>query len=154
MDGPLNGIRIVDLTAMLSGPWATAILADQGADVIKIEPPGTGEFTRALGHRRGGMSAAFLNINRNKRSVTINLKTQEGVSLLKKIVATADVVVQNFRPGVVERLGIGAEVLCALSPELVYVSISGFGEKGPWAGKPAYDPVIQAVSGLASIQGG
>jgi len=154
MSGPMTGVRILDLTAMLSGPWATALLADQGADVIKIEIPHVGDFTRALGHSRAGLPAMFLNINRNKRSLTLNLKEKHGVDLLKRMVEGADVVVQNFRPGVVDRLGIGADDLRALKPELIYVSISGFGEKGPWVGKPVYDPLIQAVSGLTTIQAG
>jgi len=154
MNGPLHGVRILDLTAMLSGPWATSLLADQGADVIKIEIPHKGDHVRALGHQQGGLSAMFLNINRNKRSVTINMKKPEGVELFKRMVMDADVVVQNFRPGVVDRLGIGADDLRALKPELIYVSVSGFGEKGPWAGKPTYDPVIQAITGLTTIQAG
>ena len=154
MSGPMAGIRIIDLTAMLSGPWATCLLADQGADVIKIEIPNKGEFVRAMGHSQAGLPAMFLNINRNKRSLTVNLKEKKGVELIKRLVADADVVVQNFRPGVVERLGIGADDLRALKPELIYVSITGFGEKGPWSHKPVYDPVIQAVSGLTTIQAG
>jgi len=154
MSGPLSRIRIIDLTAMLSGPWATCLLADQGADVIKIEIPDKGEFVRAMGHSQAGLPAMFLNINRNKRSLSVNLKDQKGVDLIKRLVADADVVVQNFRPGVVERLGVGADDLRALKPELIYVSITGFGEKGPWSHKPVYDPVIQAVSGLTTIQAG
>ena len=151
--GPLAGIRVVDLSSMLSGPWATMILADQGADVIKVESP-QGDHTRTLSNRHKGFSAQFLNLNRNKRSVTIDLKTGEGVDLLKRLCATADVFVQNFRPGVVERLGIGEDAIRAVAPQIVYVSISGFGENGPYAKKPTYDPIIQALSGLTSVQGG
>lgn len=151
--GPLAGIRVVDLSSMLSGPWATMILADQGADVIKVESP-QGDHTRTLSNRHKGFSAQFLNLNRNKRSVTIDLKTGEGVDLLKRLSATADVFVQNFRPGVVERLGIGEDAIRAIAPQIVYVSISGFGENGPYAKKPTYDPIIQALSGLTSVQGG
>ena len=154
MSGPLAGVRIVDATTMLSGPWATMILADQGADVIKVETPGGGDHVRSLGNRRGGMSSMFLNINRNKRSIALNLKAADGVEALKRLVATADVFVQNFRPGVVDRLGIGADALRAINPRLIYVSISGFGHKGPWSGKPVYDPIIQAVSGLTTVQAG
>ncbi|MBV9775703.1 MAG: CoA transferase, partial [Acetobacteraceae bacterium] len=154
MNGPLSGYRVIDLTTMLSGPWATMMLADQGADVIKVEAPGTGDHVRSLGNRRGGMSAMFLNINRNKRSIAIDLKTERGRRLLEELVGTADVFVQNFRPGVADRLGIGEAALRGRSPALVYASISGFGEVGPWAGKPTYDPVIQAVSGLTSVQAG
>jgi crotonobetainyl-CoA:carnitine CoA-transferase CaiB-like acyl-CoA transferase len=154
MAGPLHGIRVVDLTTMLSGPWATMMLADQGADVIKIEVPKSGDHVRSLGNQSAGMSAMFLNINRNKRSVTIDLKSPKGIALLKDIAATADVFVQNFRPGVVDRLGIGYSQIAAINPSVIYVSISGFGETGPYSGKPVYDPVIQAVSGLTTVQAG
>ncbi|MDH3713224.1 MAG: CoA transferase [Gammaproteobacteria bacterium] len=154
MAGPLDGYRIVDLTTMLSGPWATSILGDQGADVIKVEIPGEGDHTRSLGNRSGGMSAGFLNINRSKRSLTLNLKHAGGKSLLKKLAATADVFVQNFRPGVVERLGVAEPDIREVAPAVVYVSISGFGERGPLADKPVYDPVIQALSGLTTVQAG
>jgi len=154
MPGPLHGFRIIDLTSMLSGPWATMILADQGADVVKVEMPGSGDHTRSLANQRGNMSANFLNINRSKRSITINLKTERGLELLGALAKTADALVQNFRPGVVNRLGIGEDRLRKVAPKLLYVSISGFGDQGPWAGKPVYDPVIQAVSGLTSVQAG
>ncbi len=154
MNGPLSGYRIVDLTTMLSGPWATMILADQGADVIKVEVPGGGDHVRSLGNQRGGMSAMFLNINRNKRSIALDIKSTGGRTLLQELAGTADVLVQNFRPGVVERLGIGEAELRGQCPALIYVSISGFGEAGPWRGKPTYDPVIQAISGLATVQAG
>jgi crotonobetainyl-CoA:carnitine CoA-transferase CaiB-like acyl-CoA transferase len=152
--GPLAGIRVVDLSSMLSGPWATMILADQGADVIKVEEPTRGDHTRSLSNRHQGFSAQFLNLNRNKRSVALDLKQSEGRDLLKRLAATADVLVQNFRPGVVERLGIDEAAIRAVAPHIVYVSISGFGESGPYAGKPTYDPIIQALSGLTSVQGG
>jgi crotonobetainyl-CoA:carnitine CoA-transferase CaiB-like acyl-CoA transferase len=152
--GPLSGIRVIDLTSMLSGPWATMILADQGADVIKVEEAGKGDHTRALANRHRGFSAQFLNLNRNKRSVTLDLKSAEGKDLLKRLSATADVLIQNFRPGVVERLGIDEAAIRAVAPNIVYVSISGFGENGPYARKPTYDPIIQALSGLTSVQGG
>ena len=154
MSAPFSGIRILDLTTMISGPFATMILGDQGADVIKIEMPGSGDHVRSLGNRSNGLSAMFLNVNRNKRSLTIDLKNPEGIAVFKKLAATADVVVQNFRPGVADRLGIGADDLRGLSPRLIYVSISGFGATGPFAHKPTYDPVIQALSGVTSIQAG
>jgi crotonobetainyl-CoA:carnitine CoA-transferase CaiB-like acyl-CoA transferase len=154
MAGPLQGYRIVDLTAMISGPLATMILADQGADVIKIESPGGGDFTRQVSNRRAGLAASFLNNNRNKRSVSLNLKDPRGIGILKRLVADADVFVQNFRPGVIERMGLGEDEIRKIAPEIVYVSISGFGEKGPYAHKPVYDPLVQALSGLTSIQGG
>jgi len=152
MPGPLNGYRIVDVTQMISGPMATMILADQGADVIKVEPPSTGDLTRALAGRRHKMSPTFAVANRNKRSVVIDLKQPRGVDLLKRMVARADLFVQNFRPGTADRMGIGEAALRGVKPDLVYVSISGFGETGPYVHKRTYDPVIQALSGLASIQ--
>ena len=154
MAGPLAGFRIVDLTTMLSGPWATSILGDQGADVIKVEVPGVGDHTRSLGNRSGGLSVGFLNINRSKRSITLNLKHDQGKSILEKLAASADVFIQNFRPGVVERLGISEPDIRKVSPTVVYLSISGFGERGPLAQKPVYDPVVQAISGLATVQAG
>jgi crotonobetainyl-CoA:carnitine CoA-transferase CaiB-like acyl-CoA transferase len=154
MPGPLDGYRIVDLTSMISGPLATMILADQGADVIKVENPDGGDHTRAANNRRGGFSASFLNNNRNKRSVALDLKQPAALAALLRLIGTADVLVQNFRPGVAERMGLGEDAVRAVAPEIVYVSISGFGETGPYAQKPVYDPLIQAVSGLASIQAG
>ena len=154
MSGPLNGIRIIEVTSMLTGPWATSILGDQGADVIKVEVPGVGDHTRSAGADRGGLPVNFLNINRSKRSLTLNLKNQQGVSVLKRLAATADVFVQNFRPGVVERLGIGEPNIRKVSPKVIYMSMSGWGEHGPLAQKPVYDPVIQALSGLTTIQAG
>jgi crotonobetainyl-CoA:carnitine CoA-transferase CaiB-like acyl-CoA transferase len=154
MPGPLHGYRIVDLTSMISGPLATMLLGDQGADVIKVEPPRDGDHTRAGANRRAGFSASFLNNNRNKRSVALDLKTPAGLEALLRLAAGADVFVQNFRPGVAERMGIGEAAIRTVAPKIVYVSISGFGEHGPYASKPVYDPLVQAVSGLASIQGG
>src|SRR6056297_199322 len=154
MPGPLDGFRILDLSAVVSGPFATMILADQGADVIKIEPPTTGDFTRSAGNQSGGLSASFLNNNRNKRSVVLDLKQPEALEAVKLIAATCDVVVQNFRPGVMERLGLGYGDIKAVKADIIYVSISGFGENGPWSHKPVYDPIIQALSGLCSVQGG
>ena len=152
MPGPLSGFRIVDVTQMISGPMATMILADQGADVIKVEPPGSGDLTRAMAGRRHTMSPTFAVANRNKRSVVIDLKQPPGVELMKRLVTRADLFVQNFRPGTADRMGIGEAALREVKPDLVYVSISGFGETGPYVHKRTYDPVIQALSGLASIQ--
>ena len=154
MPGPLHGYRIVDLTSNVSGPLATMMLADQGADVIKVEAPEGGDATRSGGNRRAGFTASFLNNNRNKRSIVLDLKKPAAVQALLRLSARADVFVQNFRPGVAERLGAGEDAVRAVSPKIVYVSISGFGEKGPYATKPAYDPVIQGFSGLATIQAG
>ncbi|MEA2776311.1 MAG: hypothetical protein QOF90_1717 [Acetobacteraceae bacterium] len=154
MPGPLDGYRIVDLTSMISGPLATMILADQGADVIKVENPDGGDHTRGANNHRNGFSASFLNNNRNKRSVALDLKDPRGLEAVLRLTATADVFVQNFRPGVVQRMGLGEDAVRAVAPNIIYVSISGFGETGPYAQKPVYDPLIQAVSGLASIQAG
>ena len=154
MPGPLDGVRIIDLTGMLAGPWATMILGDQGADVVKVEPPGRGDHTRAMGGDRGGLSTNFLNLNRSKRSLALDLKCEAGRAVLLDLARGADVLVQNFRSGVVDRLGVGEAAVRVVRPDIVYVSISGFGERGPFAEKPAYDPVIQAVSGLTSVQAG
>ncbi len=154
MPGPLHGYRILDLSAVISGPYGTMVLADQGADVIKVEPLGTGDFTRSAGNKQGGMSASFLNNNRNKRSIALDLRHPDGVAVVKRLAATCDVLVQNFRPGVVDRLGVGEAAIRVVAPDIIYVSISGFGETGPFAHKPVYDPIIQALSGLASVQGG
>ena len=154
MAGSLDGYRIIDATQLISGPMATMILADQGADVIKVEGPGTGDLTRALGGSRRGMAPIFATTNRNKRSVVIDLKSPRGKELLGRLVAGADLFVQNFRPGRAEQMGIGESALRQIRPDLIYVSISGFGESGPFAHQRVYDPVIQALSGLASIQGG
>jgi crotonobetainyl-CoA:carnitine CoA-transferase CaiB-like acyl-CoA transferase len=154
MAGPLDGVRVIDLSTMISGPFATMLLGDQGADVIKVEAPGNGDYVRAGGNRSGGLHATFHNNNRNKRSITVDLKEAAGVEVVKRLAATGDVFIQNFRPGVVDRLGVGYDAIKAVNPNIIYVSISGFGAEGPWAHKPVYDPIIQALSGLASIQGG
>jgi len=154
MSGPLAGIRIIDMTTMLSGPWAAMILADQGADVIKVEVPDAGDHVRSLGNQRAGMSAMFLNINRNKRSVSIDVKNPRGREIVLDLAKGADVFMQNFRPGVVDRLGVGEADIRRVAPNIIYASISGFGDVGPWIGKPVYDPVIQAVSGLTTVQAG
>jgi crotonobetainyl-CoA:carnitine CoA-transferase CaiB-like acyl-CoA transferase len=154
MPGPLHGYRILDVTAMVSGPSATMLLADQGADVIKVENPAGGDHTRASSNQRGGYSANFLNNNRNKRSVALNLKHDQGVGVLLRLVAGADVFIQNFRPGVAERMGIGEDAIRQAASEIIYVSISGFGDRGPYAKKPVYDPLVQALSGLATVQAG
>jgi crotonobetainyl-CoA:carnitine CoA-transferase CaiB-like acyl-CoA transferase len=154
MQGPLHGYRIVDVTAMVSGPSSTMLLADQGADVIKVENPNGGDHTRAATNRQNDFSASFLNNNRNKRSLALNLKHEDGIAALMRLVETADVFIQNFRPGVADRMGIGEDAIRAAAPAIIYVSISGFGERGDFAGKPVYDPLIQAVSGLATVQAG
>jgi crotonobetainyl-CoA:carnitine CoA-transferase CaiB-like acyl-CoA transferase len=151
MPGPLEGVRVLDFTTMVAGPVATMMLADQGAEVIKIEPP-RGDLMRHLSRGRNGMSASFLCCNRNKRSLAVDLKAAEGLAIVKKLIATAQVLVHNFRPGAAERVGLGEDAVRAIRRDLVYVSISGFGERGPYAGQRAYDPVIQALSGLEEIQ--
>ncbi len=154
MSGPLHGIRVIDLTQMVSGPLGAMILADQGADVIKVEPPNGGDNTRQVATRRGGFSASFLNNNRNKRSIALNLKHSDGIVALKRLIAGADVVMQNFRPGVVDRLGVGYDAARALKPDVIYASITGFGETGPFSAKPVFDPLIQSLSGLTTVQAG
>ncbi len=151
MTGPLDGFRVLDLTAMVSGPVATMMLADQGADVIKIEPP-AGELMRRVGIDNRGMASSFLSCNRSKRSLAVDLKAPEGLAVVRKLAGTADVLVQNFRPGAIDRMGLGEETVRAIQPDIVYVSISGFGESGPYSGQRVYDPVIQALCGLAEIQ--
>ena len=154
MPGPLDGYRVIDLTSMVSGPLATMMLGDQGADVIKVESLGQGDHTRTGSNRSNGLSSGFLNVNRNKRSIAVNLKDARGRDAVIRLAARADVFIQNFRPGVVERLGVGEPDIRAANPAIVYVSINGFGETGPYAEKRVYDPIIQAASGLASVQGG
>lgn len=148
---PLAGLRVVDLTTNMSGPLATMVLADQGADVVKIEPLG-GDIIRGVGTGRAGMSAYFANVNRAKRSVAVDLRNPEGRALVERLASTADVFVQNFRHGVVERLGLGPDAVMAANPRLIYASISGFGTEGPLADAPAYDHVVQALSGFAALQ--
>ncbi|TDJ04784.1 MAG: CoA transferase [Deltaproteobacteria bacterium] len=152
MAGPLEGIRVIDLTSMVSGPMATCVLGDQGAEVVKVEIPGTGDLIRHIGCARGGLSAIFTTLNRNKRSIVLNLRQPHGCELLHKLLAGADVLVQNFRPGVMHALGFGEAELRPRYPDLVYVSISGFGETGPYARRRVYDIIIQAISGMAASQ--
>jgi len=154
MTGPLHGYRVLDLTTVISGPFATMLLGDQGADVIKVESVTSPDHARGAGYGEHQFTATFLNNNRNKRAVSLDLKTEEGKAALLKLAATADVFIQNFRPGVVERLGIGEDEVRKIKPDIIYVSISGFGEAGPLSHKPVYDPIIQAISGLATIQAG
>ncbi len=152
MSGPLEGIRIVDCTAMIAGPLATQLLGDQGAEVIKVEPPGFGDVMRLLGTSRGGMSTLFALLNRSKRSLVVNLREERGRQLVRDLAAGADVFVQNFRPGVIDRLGLGEPALRAEHPELVYVSISAYGPEGPASQKPAFDHILQGISGIAYTQ--
>lgn len=154
---PLAGIRVLDLTNVLAGPFCCHQLAHMGAEVIKVETVGKGDLARNLGADPAlssrGMGVSFLAQNAGKKSVTLNLKAAEGKALLKRLVKTADVLVENFRPGVMERLGLSAAVLRAENPRLIYCAISGFGQDGPWKARPAYDQIIQGASGVMSITG-
>lgn len=149
---PLEGLRVLDFTRVLSGPFCTALLGDLGAEIIKIEPP-HGDDYRAIGPLKNDESALFTVMNRNKKSIVLDLKQQECVDLVRELVLQADVVVENFRPGVADKLGIGYDQLHAINPSLIYVSVSGFGQTGPAAHKPAYDIVIQAMSGMMDATG-
>ena len=149
---PLDGVRILDFTRVLAGPLSTALLADLGAEVIKIEPP-QGDDYRAIGPMKNGQSALFTVMNRNKKSLVLDLKHPDAVRVVHELATCADVVVENFRPGVAERLGIGPDALTRLNPKLVYVSVSGFGQTGPFAHRPAYDIIVQAMSGLMEATG-
>ena len=150
MTGPLDGFKILDLSAVLSGPLATMWLADQGANVIKVEPF-HGDIVRAMGGG-DGITPSFLSANRGKKGIAVDLKTPQGLALVMRLAAEADVLVQNFRPGAIERMGLGYDTVTEVNPNIVYCSISGFGETGPYAHKRVYDPVIQSLSGLADIQ--
>ena len=150
--GPLSGFNILDLSAVVSGPLTAALLADQGASVIKVERP-AGDIQRHVGSRRNGLSGFFHVLNRGKRSIAVDLGTPDGRAIVERLAKDADVVIQNFRPGVAARLGIGYEALSKTNPRLVYLSISGFGQTGPRAGERAYDPIIQFYSGVAATQG-
>ncbi len=153
-DLPLKGVRVIDCSRVLAGPYATMVLGDMGADVIKVERPGSGDDTRAWGPPfAAGESAYYLSINRNKRSITLNLKSEEGKSILRKLVADADVLVENFKAGDFDRMGIGYEALRKINPGLVYCSITGYGASGPYASKPGYDFMLQAEGGIMSITG-
>jgi crotonobetainyl-CoA:carnitine CoA-transferase CaiB-like acyl-CoA transferase len=152
MSGPLDGIRIVDLTAMITGPLATMLLADQGAEVIKIEPPATGDFFRYVGTHRGGIGAAFASVNRSKRSIVVDLKNEAGRALVRELAAGADVFIQNFRHGVIDRIGLGESDLRGENSELIYVSLNAFGESGPFSERPAFDHILQGMTGATYIQ--
>ena len=152
-EGPLSGFRVLDLSSVVSGPMAAVVLADQGADVIKIEPPGWGDGIRGLGASRNGLSAIYAMINRNKRSIAINLKHSEGQALVRQLAADADGLLQNYRPGKMARLGLDYDALKAECPNLIYASINGMGEVGPYAEQKTYDYVIQALSGILDVQG-
>ena len=149
---PLDGLRILDFSRVLAGPLSTALLADLGAEVIKVEPPG-GDDYRHIGPMRDGISSLFTALNRNKKSLVLDLKHPEAAATVAQLVQNVDVVVENFRPGVAERLGVGPEALRSANPRLVYVSVSGFGQTGPLAHLPAYDIIVQALSCLMEATG-
>lgn len=154
MSGPLAGVQVVDLTRALAGPYCTMVLGDLGADVIKIEQPGSGDETRGWGPPFiADQSAYFLSINRNKKSITLDLKKPDGQEVLRRLVARADVLVENFRPGTMVRLGMSYEQARALNPRIIYCSVSGFGQDGPRARQPAYDQIVQGLSGAMSLTG-
>ena len=151
--GPLAGVRVLDLTRVLAGPFCSMLLGDMGAEVIKIEEPGKGDDTRSWPPFTGGEATYFMAVNRNKRSVTLNLKAPEGQGILRALVRKSDVLLENFRPGTMERLGLGCGALTRLNPRLVYCSISGFGESGPEAARAGYDLIVQAESGVMDLTG-
>jgi crotonobetainyl-CoA:carnitine CoA-transferase CaiB-like acyl-CoA transferase len=151
--GPLQGIRVLDLTRVLAGPAASLALADLGAEIIKIEPPGTGDETRTFPPFRDGESHYYLAINRGKKSIVVDLKSEDGVALVKDLAAKCDILIENYRPGVMDRLGLGYEALSAINPGLIYCSITGFGMTGPLRDRPSFDIVLQALSGALSVNG-
>jgi crotonobetainyl-CoA:carnitine CoA-transferase CaiB-like acyl-CoA transferase len=154
MPGPLEGITVVEACQMVAGPLAAMICADLGADVVKVEQPKGGDRFRLMGHRVGDISAVWANVNRGKRSLVVDLQHPDGSAALRTLVRRADVFIQNFRPGVAARLGIDEESLRAENPSLVYVSVSGFGDTGPYIDQKSYDYVVQMLSGMAALQGG
>lgn len=153
MPGPLDGIKVLDLTRVLAGPYATMLLGDLGAEVIKIEQPGTGDESRNFGPFKNGFSLYFMSVNRGKRSVTLNLKTERGQAIFRQLLAHTDIVVENFRPGTMKKLGLDYDTLKAEHPSLIYAACSGFGQTGPYAQQGAYDMIIQGMGGIISITG-
>lgn len=153
MATPLDGIKVLDLSRVLAGPYATMLLCDLGAEVIKIEQPGTGDESRNFGPFKNGFSLYFMSVNRGKRSITLNLKTQRGREIFLQLVKQCDVVVENFRPGTMQKLGLDYDTLKAVSPSLIYAACSGFGQTGPSAQQGAYDMIIQGMGGIMSITG-
>lgn len=151
---PLEGVKVLDLTRVLAGPFCTMILADMGAEVVKVEQPGKGDDTRQFGPPfRDGESAYFLSVNRNKKSLTLDIKSAKGKEILGRLIQRSDVLVENFRPGALKKLGFDYEAASAINPRLIYASVSGFGQTGPWSAKPGYDLAIQGLGGIMSITG-
>ena len=153
MPGPLDGIKVLDLTRVLAGPYATMLLGDLGAEVIKIEQPGTGDESRNFGPFKNGFSLYFMSVNRGKRSITLNLKTERGQAIFKQLLAHTDIVVENFRPGTMEKLGLDYDTLKPEHSSLIYAACSGFGQTGPYSQQGAYDMIIQGMGGIISITG-
>ena len=152
MSGPFKGVRVLELTSTVSGPFAGMMLADQGAEVIKIEPPGIGDLARFMGTIKDGMGAMFSTLNRNKKCICLDFKNEEDLSVLMQLVSTADVLIENYRPGIVRKLGIDYETLKKIKPDLIYCSISGYGQSGPYKEKKVYDPLIQGTVGIPHAQ--
>ena len=154
MSGPFKGVRVLELTSTVSGPFAGMMLADQGAEVIKIEPPGIGDLARFMGTIKEGMGAMFSTLNRNKKCICLDFKNEEDLSVLLELVSTADILIENYRPGIVKKLGIDYETLKKIKPDLIYCSISGYGQSGPYKEKKVYDPLIQGTVGIPHAQNG
>ena len=154
MSGPFKGVRVLELTSTVSGPFAGMMLADQGAEVIKVEPPGIGDLARFMGTTKDGMGAMFSTLNRNKKCICLDFKNEEDLSVLKELVKTSDVLIENYRPGIVKKLGIDYETLSKIKPDLIYCSISGYGQSGPYKEKKVYDPLIQGTVGIPHAQSG
>ena len=152
MSGPFKGVRVLELTSTVSGPFAGMMLADQGAEVIKIEPPGIGDLARFMGTIKDGMGAMFSTLNRNKKCICLDFKNEEDLSVLMQLVSTADVLIENYRPGIVKKLGIDYGTLKKIKPDLIYCSISGYGQSGPYKEKKVYDPLIQGTVGIPHAQ--
>ena len=152
MSGPFKDVRVLELTSTVSGPFAGMMLADQGAEVIKIEPPGIGDLARFMGTIKDGMGAMFSTLNRNKKCICLDFKNEDDLHVLMNLVATADVLIENYRPGIVKKLGIDYDSLIEIKPDLIYCSISGYGQSGPYVEKKVYDPLIQGTVGIPNAQ--
>ena len=153
MAKPLEGMKVLDLSRILAGPYASMLLAELGAEIIKVERPGIGDDARHYGPFKNGQSVYFISINRGKKSITLNLKSAEGIEIIKKMVQDFDVLIENFKPGTMEKLGLGYDELKKINPKLIYAATSGFGHTGPESSKPAYDMLVQAMGGMISITG-
>ena len=153
MTKPLEGIKVLDLSRILAGPYCTMVLNELGAEIVKVEMPKKGDDSRHFGPFKNGQSVYFISINRGKKSITINLKSTEGIKIIKEMVKHFDIIIENFRPGTMEKLGIGYDVLKKINPKLIYAASSGFGHSGPDSKKPAYDMLVQAMGGMMSITG-